>query len=53
MFLQVSADTPRGPWTHWSEGATRYLDSLVRRDGRWLLAERAVEGAYSRPPPPR
>ena len=44
---------PRGPWTHWSEGATRYLDTFARGDGQWLLAARAVEGAYSRPPPPR
>lgn len=36
--------------THWSEGARRYLDDLVRVDGRWRIARRRIEGPYYRDP---
>lgn len=36
--------------THWSEGARRYLDDLVRVEGRWRIASRRVEGPYYRDP---
>ena len=36
--------------THWSEGARRYLDDLVRSEGRWRIARRRVEGPYYRDP---
>ena len=39
-----------GEWTHWSDGATRYLDTLVREGGHWRIAERRVEGAYTHVP---
>ncbi len=36
--------------THWSDGARRYLDDLVRVDGRWRIARRRIEGPYYRDP---
>lgn len=36
--------------THWSEGARRYLDDLVRVEGRWRIARRRIEGPYYRDP---
>ena len=36
--------------THWSDGARRYLDDLVRAGGRWRIARRRIEGPYYRDP---
>ena len=36
--------------THWSDGARRYLDDLVRVEGRWRIARRRIEGPYYRDP---
>ena len=36
--------------THWSNGARRYLDDLVRSEGRWRITRRRVEGPYYRDP---
>ena len=33
-------ETESGPVSDWSKGAARYIDKVVRKDGRWLIRER-------------
>jgi 3-phenylpropionate/cinnamic acid dioxygenase small subunit len=38
----TTRETPESRVTHWSAGARRFLDRLVREDGGWRLAERRI-----------